>query len=109
MFLDSTGECDECGKTAFFPYENKMYCSRHSSLINDVDPDEVERLAATIEETGVQAEWWPMAYIAVDKIPWTVHEVSDENGYRVSEEGEYVLEPKNARVPFQSLEEFLNR
>lgn len=118
MFLDTIGNCDKCGSDAFFEYQDTKYCVRHSSAINDVDPDEVDRIADDLEDIdGVgTVEPWPMAFIVValtdGEIPWTVHDVADEHGYRVSDgepEQEFVVEPKDTTFPYRDMEEVLSR
>ncbi|QCC60256.1 hypothetical protein NP511_18035 [Natrinema thermotolerans] len=118
MFLDAIGDCDECGSDAFFEYMDTTYCVRHSSAINSVDPDKVDRIADNLEDIdGVATvEPWSMAFIVVvpagDEIPWTVHDVADEHGYRVSngepEQGS-IVEPKDTTFPYRDMEEYLSR
>jgi hypothetical protein len=118
-FLDPIGECDECGDTAFFGDDEKIYCFRHSSLLNGVRQEKVQEVADEIGGLdGVsETELQPMGFVGAttpqDEIPWQVHEVADDLDYRVSErqlmqDGQFVLEPKEANVPYEEVEEFVD-
>ena len=115
--LDPIGECEICGEQAFFGDE-AVYCMRHSSLINDVDPDEVIRIRKeldsidTVERTSIQPLGFVGGVTPDNEIPWEVHEFADKNDYRVSEKelmqgGQFVLEPEDAEVPYTEIEDRL--
>lgn len=118
-FVDPIGECDECGDTAFFGDEEEMYCTRHSAYLNDVTPEKVEKVVKEVRRVNdvskiaIQPMGFIGATITTDKVPWKVHARADRLGYRVSgreliERGQFVLEPKDANVSYEEVEEFLD-
>jgi len=120
MFLDAKGECDVCGEIAFFD-RGTPYCFRHSALINDIEPEDVEALAKeigdvpAIAETSKQPLGFVGAVTSTGEIPWEVHEIARDHEYRVSKRddfvhsGQFVLEPDEPNVPFTEVEEVFDR
>lgn len=118
-FVDPIGECDECGQTAFFDDDEEMYCTRHSAYLNDVTPETVEEVArevrrvTDVSKVAIQPMGFIGATTTIGKIPWKVCARADRLDYRVSgreliERGQFVLEPKDANVSYEEVEEFLD-
>lgn len=116
MMLDPIGECDECGDVAYIENDHQ-YCLRHSSLLNDVDPETVVEIYRNVLDLVSDAEIQPLGFIGCvvdgDEIAWEVHELVDDYDYRVSEKddfvnsGQFVIEPTEPRYLYTDLEDFL--
>ena len=118
LFLSPIGQCDVCGSTAFIGSDSSNYCTRHSSLINDIDPDTVIDLQKELDglESVAKVEHQPLGFLGgvlVDEADGDeVREVIEKYDYTVApkpelKEHQFVVEPKNAKVPYRHIEEFL--